>query len=140
MELNRWFIMLYIVYKSFTAYFSFIRLMSKAYYRLYPSLFAALAHVREALRKVDLRASIVSQLFVTMSANDMPLVHSKVQKELNATDYDALWQAQASETVLYYHDGLLKATKLSGGRGVHRNLRGTPCKIPLKRLKMVEHE
>ena len=66
-------------------------------------------------RKLELKASMLSQLFVTMSGSDMPLVHSKVQKEMNVAEYDALWQAQATETVLYYHDGFLKAAKLNGG-------------------------
>eukprot|EP00435_Cladocopium_sp_Y103_P011671 s2674_g3.t1 len=64
---------------------------------------------------LNLNATMLPQLFVTMGAADMPLIHAKLQKEMTSEEYDASWQAEAQESVLYFNDGVLKCAKLLGG-------------------------
>ena len=62
-----------------------------------------------------LTSAVIPQLFVTMGAADMPLIHTKVQKEMTSAEYDLQWQAEAQESILYFSDGVLKTAKLIGG-------------------------
>jgi len=80
---------------------------------------------------LNLSAAMLPQLFVTMGAADMPLIHSKMQKEMTTSEYDASWQAEAQESILYFNDGVLKCAKLVGGAFVPtaRTSAGALCDV-----------
>lgn len=66
---------------------------------------------------LSLSASLLPEMFVTMGAQDMPLIHSrsKVPKDMTSAEYDMQWQAEAKESILYFNEGVLKCAKLIGG-------------------------
>lgn len=71
------------------------------------------------------------QLFLTMAGLDMPKCPAPKPgaEGLSNEEYERLWQKDAKESVLYFHDGVLKCAKLCGGAFLGNSAESALCDV-----------